>query len=427
QRNIIYNQDQKPVHITYNGGVTDLTYDGAGERIKKVKGSETVVYVGAIYEIRDGQAMSHIFANGQKIVTLAGNKEYYSHSDHLGSTSIVTDENGTVVEEIGYLPFGATLFRNTYNGSSWESAYRFTGQEFDDEYHLYNYNARLYDPIMSRFITPDTIVPQPYNPQSLNRYSYCLNNPLMYTDPSGHSAEGGHGDEDDEWVLDDIVVTAKASNADYYTQGEFEWWASYYGIPEYMWPSLYPYGFAGPWYYSGGYPEVGVTHSEQNRIIENQTQYIRERVPDCNYTKCDECSHTTGTFWLRNDNKIGFYKDVKIHYGTIFGMVSVGTLIEFMHTYPNMPGKNPLKYNPFDPDPNDLFSPFKPEKKDIVGVIWSGIPMYEKQEYRCYVEVCTDLINTVEPQRHYCRRTDNPEINYEPGKRVTIISRIHGR
>jgi RHS repeat-associated protein len=130
--------------------------------------------------------MSYIYANGQKIVTLANNKEYYTHSDHLGSTGIVTDETGTVVEEIGYLPFGSTLFRNTYNGSTWASAYRFTGQEFDPEYHLYNYNARLYDPIMSRFITPDTIIPDPYNPQSLNRYTYCLNNPLRYTDPSGH-------------------------------------------------------------------------------------------------------------------------------------------------------------------------------------------------------------------------------------------------
>jgi RHS repeat-associated protein len=187
QRNIVYNQDQKPVQITYQGGITNLTYDGAGSRIKKVKGSETVIYVGGIYEIRDGQAMSHVFANGRKIVTLTNNKEYYTHSDHLGSTSVVTDENGTIVEEIGYLPFGATLFRNVYNGSSWESAYRFTGQEFDEEYHLYNYNARLYDPIMCRFITPDTIMPRPYDPQSLNRYSYCTNNPLRYVDPSGHS------------------------------------------------------------------------------------------------------------------------------------------------------------------------------------------------------------------------------------------------
>ncbi|NLA74509.1 MAG: hypothetical protein GX846_03385 [Deltaproteobacteria bacterium] len=56
------------------------------------------------------------------------------------------------------------------------------GQELDKEYELYNYNTRLYDPVMSRFISPDTIVPQPFNPQSLNWYTYCLNNPLIYTD-----------------------------------------------------------------------------------------------------------------------------------------------------------------------------------------------------------------------------------------------------
>ncbi len=186
QRNIINSQDQKPIHITYQGGTTHLYYDGAGDRIKKVKGTETAIYVGGIYEVRNGQAMSHVYANGQKIVTLTNNKEYYTHSDHLGSTSIVTDETGTIVEEIGYLPFGATLFRNEYNGSTWESAYRFTGQEFDPEYQLYNYNARLYDPIMSRFISADTIVQEPFNPQFLNRYTYCLNNPLIYVDPSGH-------------------------------------------------------------------------------------------------------------------------------------------------------------------------------------------------------------------------------------------------
>ena len=63
----------------------------------------------------------------------------------------------------------------------------YTDQELDSENGLYNYNARLYDPFIGRFISPDIIVPQPYNPQSLNRYSYCLNNPLIYNDPSGHA------------------------------------------------------------------------------------------------------------------------------------------------------------------------------------------------------------------------------------------------
>ncbi len=45
----------------------------------------------------------------------------------------------------------------------------------------------MYDPVIGRFISPDNVIPDQYNPQSLNRYSYCLNNPLIYTDPSGHS------------------------------------------------------------------------------------------------------------------------------------------------------------------------------------------------------------------------------------------------
>jgi RHS repeat-associated protein len=51
---------------------------------------------------------------------------------------------------------------------------------------LYNYKARFYDPYITHFLQPDSIVPNPYNPQSLNRYSYALNNPIRYNDPSGH-------------------------------------------------------------------------------------------------------------------------------------------------------------------------------------------------------------------------------------------------
>ena len=50
---------------------------------------------------------------------------------------------------------------------------------------ILNYGARWYDPLTGRFLQPDTIVPEPFNPQSLNRYSYCLNNPIKYTDPTG--------------------------------------------------------------------------------------------------------------------------------------------------------------------------------------------------------------------------------------------------
>jgi RHS repeat-associated protein len=60
----------------------------------------------------------------------------------------------------------------------------FTGQRLDGT-GLYYYNARYYDPTIGRFISADTVIQNPANPQCLNRYSYCLNNPLKYTDPSG--------------------------------------------------------------------------------------------------------------------------------------------------------------------------------------------------------------------------------------------------
>ena len=75
----------------------------------------------------------------------------------------------------------ALQHRHHTHGCAW----RFTGQREDATIGLYFYNARYLDPVLGRFTQPDTIVPQPGNPQALNRYSYVLNNPLKYIDPSG--------------------------------------------------------------------------------------------------------------------------------------------------------------------------------------------------------------------------------------------------
>ncbi|MBC7227550.1 MAG: RHS repeat-associated core domain-containing protein, partial [Thermoflexales bacterium] len=63
-------------------------------------------------------------------------------------------------------------------------------QRWDAALGLYDYRARYYDPALGRFISADTIVPNPGNPQDLNRYAYVRNNPLRYTDPSGHCVAG---------------------------------------------------------------------------------------------------------------------------------------------------------------------------------------------------------------------------------------------
>jgi RHS repeat-associated protein len=82
-----------------------------------------------------------------------------------------------------YFPYGAS---RTTEGSALPTDNTFTGQKSDDSTGLMFYGARYYDTTLGRFTQPDTIVPNPLNPQSLNRFAYVLNNPLKYTDPTGH-------------------------------------------------------------------------------------------------------------------------------------------------------------------------------------------------------------------------------------------------
>ncbi|WP_423222642.1 RHS repeat-associated core domain-containing protein [Candidatus Amarolinea aalborgensis] len=104
-------------------------------------------------------------------------------TDHLGSTAVTANETGARIAELSYKPWG----ESRYSFGATPTLRRFTGQVLDSVGGgLYFYNARYYDPALGRFIQADTIVPQPGNPQSLNRYSYVRNNPLRYTDPTGN-------------------------------------------------------------------------------------------------------------------------------------------------------------------------------------------------------------------------------------------------
>jgi RHS repeat-associated protein len=105
----------------------------------------------------------------------------YVHQDSLGSTSVVTNSSGAQYGYTRYYPYGSTRD----SGGSLDTDKKFTGQRLDGT-GLYYYGARYYDPTIGRFISPDTTGQSLANPQSLNRYSYCLNNPLKYTDPTGH-------------------------------------------------------------------------------------------------------------------------------------------------------------------------------------------------------------------------------------------------
>jgi len=108
---------------------------------------------------------------------------YYVHQDHLGSTVAVSDAAGGAVGRVLYDPYGEVL-TSTLPVTLTDRL--FTGQRLDSSTGLYYYNARYYDPYLGRFIQPDTLVPDPLNPQAWNRFSYVYNNPTSYVDPSGH-------------------------------------------------------------------------------------------------------------------------------------------------------------------------------------------------------------------------------------------------
>jgi RHS repeat-associated protein len=104
------------------------------------------------------------------------------HGDHLGSTRLTTDQAGRVSGRYEYDPFGRELRRR---GPKRDQRL-FYGEPFDGETGLTYMNARYYDAELARFISADSILPDPYRPQSLDRYAYVEGDPLNYTDPSGH-------------------------------------------------------------------------------------------------------------------------------------------------------------------------------------------------------------------------------------------------
>jgi RHS repeat-associated protein len=108
--------------------------------------------------------------------TISTNVVYYLHADHLGSASLTTDADGAWFSEQRYFPYGSTR-----TGSS-PTDRQFTGQRAEAGLgSLYDYGARFYSPALGRFLSADTMVPDPANPQTLNRYAYTLNNPKCVT------------------------------------------------------------------------------------------------------------------------------------------------------------------------------------------------------------------------------------------------------
>lgn len=111
--------------------------------------------------------------------------------DNLGSITHVIDTTGVVLQELAYTAWGQLrdpLTASVYSPDNQPELLLgrgYTGHEHLPWFGLINMNARLYDPAVGRFLSPDPIIQTPDNTQNFNRYSYCMNNPLKFTDPDG--------------------------------------------------------------------------------------------------------------------------------------------------------------------------------------------------------------------------------------------------
>ncbi len=168
-------------------------YDIDGNRISSDTKDESQInyifsYGGRVLfeeHITDTKKINYIYAINRQIAKVEGIlgsevETTYYHHDNLGSTRMMTDEEGNIKYEQDYLPFGEDIYESELGG------YKFTGQREVAGIGLYYYGARYYDPEIGRFITEDTYQGDLGNPISQNQFIYVLQNPLKYVDPTGH-------------------------------------------------------------------------------------------------------------------------------------------------------------------------------------------------------------------------------------------------
>jgi RHS repeat-associated protein len=179
-------------------------YDADLRRVKFVSPAEITLYLAAgdkllVEKVSAGgvtEERHQIYANGlpvaQHTTRTAGAAETrFLYRDQLGSTTLVASEAGGVTETLAYDAQGKRRFPNgkddtagTLTGTATDRGY--TGHEHLDPLGLIHMNGRLYDPRVGRFVSADPIWADPKDPQSWNRYTYVLNNPNLYVDPTGY-------------------------------------------------------------------------------------------------------------------------------------------------------------------------------------------------------------------------------------------------
>ena len=193
---VTYNAFNKVSTVTQGSNKLTITYGPDRQRVKTVLvygGTTTTTLYAGNYEQRTAGGVTttyHYVASPDGMIAVYVKKNgtttpYYVETDHLGSIINLFDASGTKQFSATYDAWG----KQTITKNAMGLTRGYTGHEHWNQFGLIDMNGRFYDPLIGRFLSPDPYVQAPGNLQNFNRYSYCLNNPLKYTDPTG------------EWIL----------------------------------------------------------------------------------------------------------------------------------------------------------------------------------------------------------------------------------
>ena len=183
--NITYDVENHTQSLGNGSYSATYLYDGDGVRVGQTvvtNGStvSTYYFAGGAYEVvvngGTPTVKKYYSIAGQMVAMDDGSNLHYFLTDHLGSVVAVISSSGVLESQQRYLPFGEP--RNTSGITQTDFGY--TGQRALQDTGLIDFRARIDDPYNTHFLSPDSIIPDLYNPQSLNRYAYVLNNPIKF-------------------------------------------------------------------------------------------------------------------------------------------------------------------------------------------------------------------------------------------------------
>jgi YD repeat-containing protein len=120
---LTYDAENRLARVS-GGASASFVYDGDGQRVAQTINDVTTYFIGNYYEVTNGVVTKYYYAGGQRIALRQNGTLYYLLSDHLGSTTLVTDASGNIVSELRYKPWGETR----YNSGSTPTRYQYTGQ-----------------------------------------------------------------------------------------------------------------------------------------------------------------------------------------------------------------------------------------------------------------------------------------------------------